>query len=72
LSREISIFGDADAVTLAGRQHGGGRYRETVAGPPRSETPSTQGNSVRENREIPLVPAVGRAAKGRPMAAIRR
>ena len=46
----------ADAVKAGGRQHGGGRQRETALGPAESKTPGMQRNSMRENREIPWLP----------------
>ena len=59
----------ADAVYEAGRQHRQWRYRESLAGPARSETLCMYGTSMRENREIPRSPArpvTGRAAQGTP------
>jgi len=58
----------ADAVMRGGRQHGRHRHREMLAGPARSKTPCTFGNSLRGNREIcgPLGAMVRRAASGRP------
>jgi hypothetical protein len=59
----------ADAVYEAGRQHCRRRYRESLAGPARSETLCMYGTSMRENREIPGSSAwviTGRAAQGRP------
>ena len=59
----------ADAVYEAGRQHRQRRYRESLAGPARSETLRMHGTSMRENREIPrspVRPVTGRAAQGRP------
>ena len=41
----------ADAVYEAGRQHRRRRYRESLAGPARSETLCMYGTSMRENRE---------------------
>src|SRR5258707_6690475 len=40
----------ADAVYGSGRQHCQWRYRELLAGPPRSETLCMYGTSIRENR----------------------
>jgi len=60
---------DADAVYGSGRQHRQWRYRESLSGPARSETPCMYGTSMRENREIPGSPArviTGRADQGRP------
>ena len=59
----------ADAVYEAGRQHCQRRYRESLAGPARSETLRMYGTSMRENREVPRSPVwliTGRAAQGRP------
>jgi hypothetical protein len=59
----------ADAVYGSGRQHRQRRYRESLAGPARSETLRMYGTSMRENREVPRSPAwpvTGRAAQGRP------
>ena len=43
----------ADGVRVAGRQHEGGRQRETALGPAESQTPGMRRNSRRENRETP-------------------
>jgi hypothetical protein len=59
----------ADAVYGSGRQYRQRRYRESLAGPARSETLRMYGTSMRENREIPRSPVrlvSGRAAQGRP------
>ena len=59
----------ADAVYESGRQHRQRRYRESLAGPARSETLRMYGTSMRENREVPrspVRPITGRAAQGRP------
>ena len=59
----------ADAVYGSGRQHRQRRYRESLAGPARSETLRMYGTSMRENREVPrspVRPVSGRAAQGRP------
>jgi RNA-directed DNA polymerase len=73
LSRVITFIRSADAVQTCGRRYGQDRQREGLAGSARSETPSTYGTSLRENREIPGPPVVmePRAASGRPEA-IRR
>ncbi len=60
-SRE-SFFWGADAVRRSGRPHPVRRYCETYRDPARSETPSTHGNTSRENREIPCPPAAEGAA----------
>ena len=69
LSRERTSLRDADAVGGSGRHHPGHRYREVLRGPARSETPCTHGNTSRENREIPCLPAadgaVGRVGKSK-------
>jgi len=60
---------DVDAVYGSGRQHRQWRYRESLSGPARSETPCMYGTSMRENREIPGSPVrviTGRAAQERP------
>ena len=46
----------ADAVRAGGRQHGGGRQRETAHGPAESQTPGIRRNFMRENRETPWPP----------------
>ena len=59
----------ADAVYGSGRQHRRRRYRESLAGPARSENQGMYGTSMRENREVPRSPVrliTGRAAQGRP------
>jgi hypothetical protein len=56
----------ADGVRVAGRQHEGGRQRETALGPAESQTPGMRGNSMRENRETPWPPVAKlRRAGGR-------
>jgi hypothetical protein len=56
----------ADAVKAGGRQHEGGRQRETALGPAESKTPGMQRNSMRENRETPWLPVEkARRAGGR-------
>src|SRR5436309_9136348 len=54
LSREIhdSLRG-ADAVETSGRRHRRRRYREALADPARSETPSTRPSTASGNRESP-------------------
>ena len=61
-SRERNVLRGADAVGESGRPHPAHRYREMRRDPARSETPSTYGNTSRENREIPGPPAAGGAA----------
>ena len=58
LSRENSINSGADVVVLSGKQHIQMRYGECLDDPTRSETSSTSGNSMRENREVPCFPFV--------------
>ena len=55
----------ADAVYESGRQHRQRRYRESLAGPARSETLRMYGTSMRENREDPRLarPADHRAGR---------
>ena len=68
-SRVRSILRDADAVGESGRQHRGRRYRETLRGPARSETPCTYRSTSYGNREIPCPPgaasAPGRVGKSK-------
>ena len=56
LSRENRCSQGADAVVPGGRQHSRKRYGELLRDPARSETSSTCGNSMRENREAPWPP----------------
>ena len=67
LSRENRCNQGADDVVLIGRQYADGRHGEPISNPARSETSSTCGNSMRENREIPCPPpgdgTGGRAGK---------
>ena len=67
LSRENRCNQGADDVVLCGRQYADGRNGEHISNPARSETSSTCGNSMRENREIPCPPpgdgTGGRAGK---------
>lgn len=67
LSRENRLNQGADAVVLVGRPHANARQGKRICDPARSKTPSTCGNSMRENREIHDPPAadgaVGRAGK---------
>ena len=58
LSRENRRNQGADDVVLIGRQHVGTRNGECTSNPARSETSSTCGNFMRENREIPCSPSV--------------
>ena len=52
-SREINDTEGADDVCVSGRQHSLARKGECPGDPTRSETSSTCGNSMRENRESP-------------------
>src|SRR3989442_6037466 len=63
LSREIhdSLRG-ADAVETSGRRHRRRRYREALADPARSETPSTRPSTASGNRESPRSAVAERAA----------
>ena len=56
LSRERHLLRDADAVGESGRPHPVRRYREAHWSPARSQTPSTYGNTLPGNREIPRSP----------------
>jgi RNA-directed DNA polymerase len=68
-SRESTFLRSADAVGVVGRQHRQRRYRETLAGSARSETPCTYGNISRGSREVPCSPgadgAPGRIGKSK-------
>ena len=61
-SRERSFLRGADAVRRSGRHDPLHRYREMRRDPARSETLCTYGNTSRENREIPRLPAVAEVA----------
>src|ERR687886_837548 len=63
-SRESPTLRGADAVRMSGRPHRPRRQRKTWAGPARSETPRTHGNTMHGNREIPELPT-GDGAAGR-------
>ena len=59
----------AHAVSLAEGNTAGGVMREPPADPARSENQGMYGTSMRENREVPHLPArviTGRAAQGTP------
>ena len=62
LSRERDFLRGADAVRRSGRHDPSHRYREMRRDPARSETLCTYGNTSRENREIPRLPAVAEVA----------
>ena len=70
LSRENRQSGAPTPLTEAEGNTGRGRYREPSDGPARSETRSTCGTSLRENREIPMSPTADGAA-GRVGKAMR-
>jgi hypothetical protein len=64
----MAIRGDC-AVSLAEGNTAGGVMRELSADPARSENHGMYGTSMRENREIPCLPAwliTGRDAQGTP------
>jgi hypothetical protein len=64
--RKLNKVWGADAVTLGGRQHRQGRYRESLLDPARSENLCTYGVSMRENREVPrLLVLWGRVVRER-------
>jgi RNA-directed DNA polymerase len=52
LSRESGFLRSADAVRGVGRQYRQRRYRETLLGSARSETPCTHASTSFGNREI--------------------
>jgi len=60
--RKPWVLRGADAVEVGGRQHRACRQREARQDPARSETPSTYGNTLHGNREIPRSPAAEGAA----------
>jgi hypothetical protein len=62
--RERRVLRGADAVEVGGRQDRTSRKREARTDPARSETPSTCGNTLHGNREIPRSP-VAEGAAGR-------
>ena len=49
----------ADGVRQQGRPQRGARESQVRRGPAESKTPGMQRNSMRENRETPVTPAVG-------------
>jgi RNA-directed DNA polymerase len=61
-SRESHLLQGADAVRRSGRPHLEHRQREMLQSPARSETPSTCGYTLRENRELLGLPAADGAA----------
>ena len=65
LSREINFLWGADLVRRRGRPYRMPRQRERQADPTRSKTRSMYGNSLRENREIPCLPARSLAGRVR-------
>jgi hypothetical protein len=74
ISRERSSLRGADVIGTGGRLYLAHRYREMRRNPARSKTPSTHGNTLRENREIRYPPAAGSSAGrvGKSKDAIRR
>lgn len=62
LSREIPFLRGADVVRRGGRPHPSCRDRKAGRDPARSETPSTYGNTLHGNREIPCPPVADGAA----------
>ena len=50
------LISGVDGVRAAGRQHEGGRQRESALGPTESKTPGMRRNFLRENRETPRLP----------------
>ena len=56
------VLRGADAVVITGRSHRRRRYRKASLDPAWSETPSTHGNTLRGNREILRLSAVGGTA----------
>jgi hypothetical protein len=71
--RKRRILQCADAVLRCGRQHRFHRQREMGMGTAWSKTPSTYGNSLHGNRDIPyMAREVGRARAVNPMGARRR
>ena len=63
LSREIKLLQGADVVGEGGRPHRTSRQRERRTNPARSETLSMYRNKLRENREIPCLPAMRMASR---------
>jgi hypothetical protein len=67
LSRENRQSGAPTPLSEAEGNMTRGRYRESSSGPARSKTRRTCGDSLRENREVPVSPAAdgagGRAGK---------
>ena len=60
--RQMVNWNLAGAVEIGGRPYRARRYRETRTDPARSETPSTHGNTLHGNREIPRPPEARGAA----------
>lgn len=58
LSREINLLQGADTMEDCGRPHWMRRKSETQPNPARSQTLSMYRNNLRENREIPCLPAL--------------
>jgi hypothetical protein len=51
IERRKAAIGVPTRLDFSGRPHGGGRYRESSAGPASSKTPGTSRNFLHENRE---------------------
>ena len=69
LSREMRLVRDAHVVGMTEGNTDRGVMRESRPGPARSENLSMYGIFMRENREVPRLPArmiAGRDARGRP------
>jgi RNA-directed DNA polymerase len=71
LSRENKRNQGAADVMSGGRQHACDRKGKSISNPVRSETSSTCGNSMRENRDIPCLPlkVAPKVVLGRSMTA---
>ena len=73
LSHEELILQGADAIAKSERRNGGHRLGEVHAGPARSEDPSTLGNLLHGNREVPGLPGIlSSGPGGKATAEIRR
>ncbi len=58
LSREMDLLRGADVVGEGGRPQRASRHRERRSIPARSQTLGMYRNNLRENREIPCLPAL--------------
>lgn len=72
LSREITIFRDADPVGERGRPQLTLRFGEGCWYPARSETPGMHGSNLRENREILRPPKPARLERIENSKEVRR